>query len=369
VSESRPEEYAVKDTRRRIGLTVRRTAGAMLAFATLLGVSAIAAPTAIGAPTRGTACAGTAYVANIGAGTVSVVDTKAGTVTDTITVGKGPYGVAFSPDGQRVYVTNHADNSVSVIDAKTHTVTATIPVGVDPWDVAVTPDAKHVYTANDGGPDPATVSDITTSSGQVSVIDGVAGASAVAARPGGAEAYTAGGLSIITVIDAKTGTLSQTPSGTPAPAPWTNGIKLGDFNTEAIRFSPDGTRAYATTNFNGSVVVVDTKTRSVLQTIKVGDGAVGLAVTPDGTKVYVVSDGGLVAVDPTTGVAAAPIAIGPMPEQVAITADGKRAYVSGGLGAASLSVVDLKAGAVTSTIPVGAIPMGVALCPAPVAKR
>jgi DNA-binding beta-propeller fold protein YncE len=37
------------------------------------------------------------------------------TVSATISVGNGPVGVAFTPDGSKAYVANQFDNTVSVI--------------------------------------------------------------------------------------------------------------------------------------------------------------------------------------------------------------------------------------------------------------
>jgi YVTN family beta-propeller protein len=48
-----------------------------------------------------------------------------------IGVGRGPQGVAVSPDGTRVYIANARSDSVSVIDTATNKVTATIGVGSD----------------------------------------------------------------------------------------------------------------------------------------------------------------------------------------------------------------------------------------------
>ena len=67
---------------------------------------------------------------------------------------------------------------------------------------------------------------------------------------------------------------------------------------------------------------------------------------------------------PLPGAAAAPIAVGSAPQQVAIAPDVKHAYVTGGSGSPTLSVIDTKTGAVTGTIPVGSVPMGVAVCSA-----
>jgi YVTN family beta-propeller protein len=81
----------------------------------------------------------TAYVANHGGNTVSVIDTATNTVTTTITVGSFPHQVAVTPDGTTAYTGNDGSGSVSVIDTTTNTVTTTITVGTGPTGVAVTP--------------------------------------------------------------------------------------------------------------------------------------------------------------------------------------------------------------------------------------
>ena len=70
---------------------------------------------------------------------MSVIDTATGVVSATITVGNGPVGLAFTPDGKHVYVANSADGTVSVIDTATGVVSATIPVGKSPIRVAICP--------------------------------------------------------------------------------------------------------------------------------------------------------------------------------------------------------------------------------------
>ena len=88
------------------------------------------------------------YVANNGSGvlntgvpgnTVSVIDTETGAVSDTITVGTRPVGLASTPDGEHVYVANAGDNTMSVIDTATGAVSATIPVGKSPLGVTICP--------------------------------------------------------------------------------------------------------------------------------------------------------------------------------------------------------------------------------------
>ena len=55
---------------------------------------------------------------------------------------------AWAAPGPNAYVANFTGNFVSVIDTATNTVTATVPVGDGPFGVAVTPDGHHAYVAN-----------------------------------------------------------------------------------------------------------------------------------------------------------------------------------------------------------------------------
>jgi YVTN family beta-propeller protein len=82
---------------------------------------------------------------------VSVVGVKSRTVTATVPVGEGPFDVALAPDGSKAYVAVLGPGKVSVIDTRTHRVSATVsvgPPGTDPFNVAVTSGA--VYVTNQG---------------------------------------------------------------------------------------------------------------------------------------------------------------------------------------------------------------------------
>ena len=57
--------------------------------------------------------------------------------------------MAADPAAGTVYVANDTGDTVSVIDAATRTVTATIPVGNGPYGVAADPAAGTVYVANE----------------------------------------------------------------------------------------------------------------------------------------------------------------------------------------------------------------------------
>jgi YVTN family beta-propeller protein len=53
-----------------------------------------------------------------------------------------------------------------------------------------------------------------------------------------------------------------------------------------VAVSPDGRRVYVSTGRGGMVVVIDPSTERVVGTIPVGGRPWGVAVTPDGTKLY-----------------------------------------------------------------------------------
>ncbi|MFA5457881.1 MAG: YncE family protein, partial [Synergistaceae bacterium] len=174
------------------------------------------------------------YVANYGAGTVSVIDTSSNTVSATVTVGTNPIGVAVNPAGTKVYVANYGAGTVSVIDTSSNTVSATVTVGVSPYGVAVNPAGTKVYVANSGA-------------GTVSVID----------------------------------TSSNTVSAT---------VTVGT-NPRGVAINPAGTKVYVANGGAGTVSVIDTSSNTVSATVTVGVSPFGVAVNPAGTKVYVANCG------------------------------------------------------------------------------
>lgn len=62
-----------------------------------------------------------------------------------------PFGLAVSPDGNRVYVAESGINAIGVIDVKSLTVLGHIPTGWFPAKLKVTPDGKKLVVANAKG--------------------------------------------------------------------------------------------------------------------------------------------------------------------------------------------------------------------------
>ncbi|MFN8028452.1 MAG: YncE family protein [Acidimicrobiia bacterium] len=79
----------------------------------------------------------TLYALLFGEGRVRQIDTATNTLMPgSIVVGDSPAGAAISPDGTKLYVTNAGSASLSVIELATGTVTSTITVGKGPLSVA-----------------------------------------------------------------------------------------------------------------------------------------------------------------------------------------------------------------------------------------
>jgi YVTN family beta-propeller protein len=88
-----------------------------------------------------------AYVANIGSGSVTVVDLAEGKVVKDIPTGEGAEGIAISPDGREVWVTNRGADTVSVLDTKALAIAATLKVPQFPIRVKLTPDGKRALVS------------------------------------------------------------------------------------------------------------------------------------------------------------------------------------------------------------------------------
>jgi YVTN family beta-propeller protein len=79
-----------------------------------------------------------AYVSNVSANNVSVVDTTSHTKVATISTPLSPSGLAMTSDGSLVYVACLRANSVAVIGTASNAVVATIAVGSGPSRLAIT---------------------------------------------------------------------------------------------------------------------------------------------------------------------------------------------------------------------------------------
>jgi YVTN family beta-propeller protein len=108
-----------------------------------------------------------------------------------------------------------------------------------------------------------------------------------------------------------------------------------------VAITPDGSKVYVTNSNSNTVSVITTATNAVVSTITVGRLPDGIAVTPDGSKVYVANildDTISVIATATNTVVGSPIAVGNAPNGVAVTPDGTTGYVANS-GSNTVSVI------------------------------
>jgi uncharacterized repeat protein (TIGR01451 family) len=125
-------------------------------------------------------------------------------------------------------------------------------------------------------------------------------------------------------------------------------------------------RAYVTNGEDNTVSVIAITTNTVIATIPAGNGPMGVAITPDGTKAYVAdsSDNTVSVINTTTNTVIATISIGDFPFEIAITPDGMKAYVTNG-GSNTVGVIDTTTNTLITYIGIGAFnfPYDVAITP------
>ena len=137
------------------------------------------------------------------------------------------------------------------------------------------------------------------------------------------------------------------------------GLALAASPAEAAPF------LYVANMCDNTVSVIDTATNTVVGLpIPVGNGPFAVAVTPDGTKVYVANTTGNVSVIHTaTKTLVKTVSLGGQPIAVAVTPDGAKVYVVNTGISDNVSVIHRPGNTVVATIPVGALPRGVAITP------
>ena len=233
-----------------------------------------------------------------------------------VPVGLYPLGAAGTPDGSRGYVVNSPDGTVSVVDVASASVVATVPVGGFATGVAVTPDGSKAYVTHD--------------TESVSVIE------------------TAGNTVVKTLL-------------------------VGGF-TAAVVVNAAGTRVYVgkRENSNGSVVVIDTATDTVIADILVstsGGSIYGLALDPTGPHGYAsaLATPAVFQFSTATNVLENTIPLAcddvcPSPVSLAVTPDGAKVYATE-FQLPRVAVVDPVGLSEIRTVPVGYQPFGIDITP------
>lgn len=248
----------------------------------------------------------TAYAADQGSNTVSVIDVAAGKVTATVPVGRVPAGLALTPDGRTLWVANYTDGTVQPVDTTTLTAGTPVPVGSGPENMAITPDGRTLYVADihDNTVSPV---DLTTGRADTAVPVGPSPFNVVAAPDGRTVYVSDSGGSTVTPIN--------TATNDTEPTLLVTGQAYG------LALSPDGRTLWVSPSNGDSVTPVDTVTGTPGKQITVGKSAFDVALNWNGTTAYVTTadENALVPINVTAGKAEAPFHTGAYPLAVTVT--------------------------------------------------
>jgi len=95
--------------------------------------------------------AGRVVTANIGSGTVTIVDPASQSVVAHVETGAGAEGLTIHPDGMRAYVTNRSAGTLVEVDLTTGAITRSMEVGDFPIRVKVRPGGAELLVSNANG--------------------------------------------------------------------------------------------------------------------------------------------------------------------------------------------------------------------------
>ncbi|HMC70862.1 MAG TPA: YncE family protein [Mycobacteriales bacterium] len=282
-------------------------------------------------------------VANYGRDSVSVIDTRACRVVQTVPGLDEPFALAVGRrDTNRAYVSTvtPAYDSIAVIDLPTNTVIARHPLALSVSDLAVSPDGNYVYASRDGagGPD-LVVLDIGTGRAEEIALPNRPGTTTECVRSSadGSRLYVAtngpGGGQLV-VIDA------HAPSRSRVLGTVEIGLPVRD-----VALSPNGAIAYVAScapELGAVIDVVDTRTAKITGTSKiseVGGILTGLTLSRDGDRAYLVSDDGVTVLSTLTHDVVGTIGVANQPSCVVESVDARYLYIADYSGTVTVAPV------------------------------
>ena len=298
--------------------------------------------------------AGSVWIADEGADSLSVIDAATHSVAMTMAGIKAPHNVQVARDGAVVYATSGA-GVVVAIDPITYRVTASAATGSHPAHVIEAPNGK-VYVTNAGD-------------GTVSVYQGQglvpAGRITLGGMPHGLRPAAAG--SVIVVANMMTGALDLIDPETDRSV---GHVPVGNSPVQ-VAVSADGRYAYTGLTDPPSVVKVDLAQSKVVGAATVPDPPVQLYLSPDEKTVLSADQGNrdrpghtLSVIDTAAMNTRGNVTTGSGPHGVVIDTTGHFAWVTNTYDN-TVSAVDLTDLSVSATIPVAGEPNGISYSPRP----
>jgi len=194
---------------------------------------------------------------------ITIIDPKTLKIVGALPTGQPQsHMLALSNDGRRAYTANVGPGTVSVIDVHARKVLKIIPISANTQRIAISPDDKWVFTADQTKPQMAVIDTATNSIARWIPMEGIGYGSAP--TPDGRWLLVAlPDQNKVAVIDLKTMQVART-------------VPVGTFPQEVL-VRPDGKAAYVSCEHANQVTEIDTATWTVTRRISTGKYADGLA--------------------------------------------------------------------------------------------
>ncbi len=287
--------------------------------------------------------AAVATASNFAPRALHIIDVATEAITQTISIGNSFVGLAFSPDGNRLYVGGGADNDVKVFARGADGLWALslrVPIPSSaPSGLSLSPAGDKLYVA-------------LNRRHALGIVDTSTGVTAQVAT--GAFPYTT-----VTTADGKKVYVSNWGGRLPQPDDATDGAN-------PVVVDPETGIAN-----NGTISVYDTTAQAVVKTIEVGLHPSAMALSPDGSCLYVANanSDSLAVIDTSQDTVAGDIDVrlgrsdelGSAPNALAMSQDGRTLYVANGGNNAIAVVEPRNRRPLRGFIPVGWFPTALAL--------
>jgi YVTN family beta-propeller protein len=194
---------------------------------------------------------------------VSIIDPKTLKIVGSVPTGQEQsHMFVLSKDGKRGYTANVGPGTVSVLDIPGRKTTTVIPISGNTQRISMSRDGSMVFTADQKTPQLAVI-DTATNKVKTWVPLSSAGYGTVPTLDGRYLLVTMRGAKQLAVVDLKTMKVAHT-------------VDVGDGPSEVV-VSADGKKAYVACNFSNQVAVVDLASWKTDKLIEAGKYADGLA--------------------------------------------------------------------------------------------
>jgi len=206
---------------------------------------------------------GLLYVTTELSNSITVIDPDTLKIVGTIPTGQAEsHMLAITSNGLRGYTANVGPGTVSVLDLEAKKVLAVIPISATTQRISISPDDRWVFTSDQTKPQLAVID--TATNGVRTWVEMPGVGYGTAPTPDGRWLLVAlPGINKVGVIDLQTMKVSRTLDVPRAP--------------QEMLVQPDGAKAYASCDASRKVAMIDLKSWEVEKLIDAGPGADGLA--------------------------------------------------------------------------------------------